>query len=283
MWTLCGVALSVLGISFLIFTAIHFTILNAKLSNDYINVLMACEFGVILINIVCYIMTVNMSIMRSKEEELTYIAQQNEYSRKYAETVNEQYSAICRIRHDMKQYCTVLDSLISKGETANAQEFISQTFDEISQTEFLINVGNVFVNSILNAKLNIAKSKDIEVICSVDKKIGGVNDIDLCSLLGNLLDNAIEAAEQCQTDLRFIELNITCSTDTLNITISNSINMPVLCYNPKLLTTKKDSEHGFGTKTIRAIAEKYNGSIDYFEKNLTFTAKVTLVKNEKLI
>lgn len=42
-----------------------------KLSNDYINVLMACEFGVILINIVCYIMTVNMSIMRSKEEELT--------------------------------------------------------------------------------------------------------------------------------------------------------------------------------------------------------------------
>lgn len=275
--------LSVLGISFLIFTAIHFTILNAKLSNDYINVLMACEFGVILINIVCYIMTVNMSIMRSKEEELTYIAQQNEYSRKYAETVNEQYSAICRIRHDMKQYCTVLDSLISKGETANAQEFISQTFDEISKTEFLINVGNVFVNSILNAKLNIAKSKDIEVICSVDKKIGGVNDIDLCSLLGNLLDNAIEAAEQCQTDLRFIELNITCSTDTLNITISNSINMPVLCYNPKLLTTKKDSEHGFGTKTIRAIAEKYNGSIDYFEKNLTFTAKVTLVKNEKLI
>ena len=116
----------------------------------------------------------------------------------------------------------------------------------------------------------------MEPIFQVGK--GGISEV-----LIEQLDNAIEAAEQCQTDLRFIELNITCSTDTLNITISNSINMPVLCYNPKLLTTKKDSEHGFGTKTIRAIAEKYNGSIDYFEKNLTFTAKVTLVKNEKLI
>lgn len=270
--------LSLLGISFLIFAAIHITILNSEISVNYVNVLMACEFGIILINIVCYVITVNMSIMRTKEEELTYIAQQNEYSRKYAETVNEQYGAVCRIRHDMKQYCAVLDALISSGENDKAREFISQTNNEISQTEVLIDVGNVFVNSILNAKLSSAKTKGIEVICSVDKKIDGVSDTDLCSLLGNLLDNAIESAEQCLSDMKLIELSITSTSDTLNITVTNSIISPVLNDNPKLLTTKNSSGHGFGTKTIQAIAEKYNGSVDFYEKELTFTSRVTLNK-----
>ena len=104
----------------------------------------------------------------------------------------------------------------------------------------------------------------------------------MCNLLGNMLDNAIEAAQECKTEKRSIELNISSLSNRLIVIVRNSINHTILSENPNLVTSKHDkSEHGYGIKTIKSITEKYDGTIDFFEENLTFVFRVELRKYNK--
>lgn len=278
-WTLI---LSVFAVSFLIFAAIQIVIINRIISESNLILLMLSELGLILINIICLYITANLSETHKREENLLVEIKQNEYTQKYARAVKEQYEQTRRLRHDMKQYCTVLDGLIADKKYDEARELISENYKSISRSEVVVDLGNDFVNSILNAKLTLAKSLGIEVICSVEKELLGIESADLCNLLGNMLDNAIEAAQKCEPEKRSIELNISSVGNRLNITIRNSIGHSVLNENPNLTTSKPDqSEHGFGIKTIKSIAEKYGGTTDFYEENLTFICRVELQKSAK--
>ena len=177
----------------------------------------------------------------------------------------------------MKQSYTVLETLLIENRTSEAIEYIREGRSAISKTEVLVDVGNDFVNSILNSKLGTAKQFGIEVICSSVKDISGINAVDLCTLLGNLLDNAIEAAEQCLPEKRLIEVKITDSNGKLIIQVTNSIKCSVLNVNSELISTKNNPlEHGFGVKSIWLIAKKYSGTVNYFEEDGTLSCQVML-------
>ena len=275
-----GLVLSVLGISFVAFAAVHITAIDKALPDDKVNLLMITELGILLINIVCWYMTVDLSKRRKREEELLIVNRQNEYAHRYSQTVKAQYDETRRLRHDMKQYSTVLSKLIADQKYGDAQELISQNYKNIVASEMVVDVGNDFVNAILNAKLQTAKSCGIGVICSAEKNISGIEAADLCNLIGNLLDNAIEAAQKCALEKRSIEFNMSVSGNHLSITVRNSIVSPVLADNPKLLTTKAEkSEHGFGLKTVEIIVKKYNGTTDFYEEGLTFSCHIILKTN----
>ena len=278
-WTLI---LSVFVVSFLIIAAIQIVIINRILCESNLILLMLSELGLILINIICLYITVNLSETHKREEMLIVEKKQNEYTQKYAQTVKEQYEQTRRLRHDMKQYFTVLDELIAEEKYDEARQLISENYKNISRTEVVVDVGNDFVNSILNAKLTLAKSHGIDVICSVEKDLSGIESADLCNLLGNMLDNSIEAAQKCEPPKRSIELNISAAGNRLNITVRNSVFCSVLKENPNLLTSKPNkSDHGFGIKTIKSIAEKYGGTTDFYEENMTFVCRVELQKTAK--
>lgn len=276
-----GLIISVLGISFVTFAAIHITAISYNSAFNSL-LLMIAELGIILINVVCWYITVNLSKSNKRKEELLVLNKQNEYSYQYAETVKEQYEQTRRLRHDMKQYCTVLDGLIADEKYDEARALISENYKNISHSEVVVDVGNDFVNSILNAKLTLAKSHGIDVICSTEKELSGIESADLCNLLGNMLDNAIEAAQKCEPEKRSIELNISSSGNRLNITVRNSVLCSILKENPSLKTSKHDkSEHGFGIKSIKSVAEKYGGTTDFYEENMTFVCRVELQKSTK--
>ncbi len=109
-------------------------------------------------------------------------------------------------------------------------------------------------------------------------KSRGDNEYDLCNLIGNMLDNAIEAAEKVDSGAA-VEVSIFSDKYQLIITVSNSILQSVLRNNSDLKTTKNEtSSHGFGIKSIRAIAKKYDGLVDFYEENITFFCRVILGK-----
>ncbi len=103
--------------------------------------------------------------------------------------------------------------------------------------------------------------------------------MDLCSLLGNVLDNAISASEKCDLNSRLVEVKITAIGSRVIILVKNSIPCSVLKCNPKLSSTKSTpEEHGFGVKTIKSIVEKYNGKVDFYEEGLTFICLAELYR-----
>lgn len=276
-WTLI---LSVLVISFIVIALIHGVLLDPEVSNRFLGTLMAAEFGIIIINILCFYITVNLSETHRREEELIVEKKQIEYGQKYAQDIKEQYEQTRRLRHDIKQYVVTMLSLIRNNKLDAVEELAQKLADDTAKSGTVIKVDNDILNAVLNSKLSYAKSLGIDVFCSVENGITGIEDIDLCNLLGNLLDNAITAAKVCSDEFRLIEVNILTSGNRLIITVKNSIQSSVLNDNPKLKSTKDASkEHGFGIKTIKSIAEKYNGSADFYEENLTFICKIILGKN----
>ena len=276
-----GLILSVLVVSFLIIAVIHIIMLDGE-TDDHNKLLMASELGVVIINILCLYITTNLNETHKREEKLLIEKRRDEYSQKYAQTIKEQYDQTRRLRHDMKQYAASISTLIKSKKYDLAIEFIDKQTENLSKVETVINVENDFINAILNTKLTYAKSQSIDVLCSIEKDVSGIEDMDLCNLLGNLLDNAIRAAEQCNIEFRLIEVKISSVGSRLIMQVKNSIPNSVLSDNPELKSTKQNiSEHGFGIKTIKYIAEKYNGKADFYEEDLTFISRVELYKVTK--
>ncbi|MCM1061636.1 MAG: GHKL domain-containing protein [Eubacterium sp.] len=271
--------LSILGISFFIITVLHVIILSNENKREHIDFLVLSEICIIFINILCLYTTLNLSETHKREEQLVIDQRRSEYSQQYAQMIKDQYEQMRRMRHDMKQYADTMYGLLKTENMKAAKSLVEEQTEILSNIETVINVDNDFLNAILNSKLSVAKLKKIDILCSIENNISGIEDIDLCNLVGNLLDNAITAAEKCEPDSRLIEIKISSSGSKLVVIVRNSIWCSVLSENPKLKSTKENScEHGFGIKTIKYIAEKYDGKADFYEENLTFICKVELRK-----
>lgn len=271
--------LSVLFISTLIIVVINIIILAGDIANSHINLLTASELGIIFINILCLSITSNLNETHKREESLLLDKKRNENSQRYAQSIKEQYDQTRRLRHDLKQYAASMVALIKDKKYDAAEEFAEKQAESLSSVETVVNVENVFINAILNTKLTLAKTKGIDIICSVERNISGIEDIDLCNLLGNLLDNAISAAEKCDLDSRSIEVKISSVGSRVRILVKNSIPCSILNNNIDLKSTKPNpEEHGFGVKTIKSIVEKYNGKVDFYEEGLTFICLTELYR-----
>ena len=273
--------ISVLLISTLSFGVIQTALNEAKLSEETTLMLMMCEIGLFALNIICLYITVSLNNSNRVTEELKLKEQQFKHDVQYAENIRSQYQEIRHIRHDIKQQLTTVSGLQSAGKYDEAQKYISQVTSGIDRIEMFMDVGNDFVNAILNSKLSIAKSKGVEVLCNFSGKVDGINEYDLCNLIGNVLDNAIEAAEGT-VDNAVVEVSLFSDKHKMIFTVSNSISKSVLNSNPELNTTKdKHEPHGFGVKTIKAIAAKYDGNVDFYEENLIFFCRVLLCKQHQ--
>lgn len=234
---------------------------------------------IMLSAITSYYMILSLGNYHRESEELRLFKQQQEFRLESNESVKRQYEETRRIRHDLKQVYAVLSTLLSENKVAESEEYLSRNYSEIESMEILIDVGNDFINAILSSKLNRAKALGITVRCCVDRSLK-FDEADMCVLLGNMLDNAIEACERCAQP-RYVELSIISRGEQYLIEVANSVPDNVLGENAALETTKRNAElHGFGTKSIRQIAEKYDGNVRYFQEGDIFTCEVLLTADD---
>ena len=125
-----------------------------------------------------------------------------------------------------------------------------------------------------NSGLKLAKAykQKIKVIINIISDIDNQASMDLCNLIGNMFDNAIEASQN--SEKRFIYFEISQKNDNLNIFLKNSIDQSVLTSNPHLQSTKKSNNHGFGTSIIKEIAMRHHGIADFYEEDNCFCCNV---------
>ena len=121
----------------------------------------------------------------------------------------------------------------------------------------------------------MARSQKIEFTVCIHKSVKKMDDVDICSVVGNVLDNAIEAELKETEDKREIELYIFWDGQDCVLRVKNYISKAVLCNNPELNTSKTDKKyHGLGTSIIKDTVEKYNGTVDMYEENDMFCCEV---------
>lgn len=235
--------------------------------------------GIILINAVVYYLVVDLGKKNVAVRENEILKLQREYNRQYIANANTEYDLIKKLRHDFKDSYSVIYTLISEEKPDKAMRHIENNIGILSQTEIFVRTNNDIVNAVVNAKLSTAKSFGIDAICLSVMDFDEINDLDLCRLLSNMLENAVTACINSKRDKRQIYLKITADENNFTFNLKNTIDYSVLADNKYLHTTKDmNGEHGYGTKIIRDIAEKYCGRCDFYEEDDLFCCNVVLKK-----
>lgn len=185
-----------------------------------------------------------------------------DYEDKYIDAITERTVEYNKLRHDMKNHFDIVERMINTSHIQEAKDYMEQiSFD---QGEHYVHVNHLVLNYILSNKTKLAKSHGID-LCSViiGKPVTFIADVDYSILVGNLLDNAIEATIEAKEN----EINLCLSfyEDRFVIEVKNCVvDKPK---SKQRLTNKKDkSKHGIGLKNIKDIVEKYNGQ-DVIEVN----------------
>jgi sensor histidine kinase regulating citrate/malate metabolism len=193
----------------------------------------------------------------------------------YYEGLKREQNQVHTLRHDLRNHLSVLQGLLERGEEEKAQDYLQ----ELAQSPALCGVKrlceNEVANVVLSCKLEIMQRKGMTADFAVFLPAQtGISDIDLCSLLGNALDNAIEGAEQAE-DKR-ITLRIRTDKGMLMLRLNNALGAETL-ENDQFVTTKPDKrKHGFGLPGMREIAQHYGGYLEANAHNGSFELVVCL-------
>lgn len=271
------------AISAVLFVLIHSVQIISELTTRQMFYLTVVEAGLSLLNVVCFGMVVRFSKNHMLESENELLKQQIEFREQYAENTRLQEQELRTIRHDMKNSISVIETLMSEGKLESAKNYLKQLREEKLNVSFRLFTENEFVNAIVSTRFSYAAGLGINTFCSSISKFPNISDVDLCNLIGNLLDNAIEACSKCDGEKQ-IEMKIVKKDGKIIITVVNTIKDSVLDKNPGLLTSKLSSKfHGFGIPSIRNIAEKYNGSVDFYEEDGLFHSQVMILEPQKNI
>lgn len=190
--------------------------------------------------------------------------------------LNEVAKELKIMRHDLKHDYLLIESYLISNSYEKIKEIVSSRMGELNEKGYTVNSSNDLINTIINYKLMIANSKNIEVRCKLN--VSGnlyMKDYHLNELLSNLLDNAIE---NCATKNPKIKINIEENV-FLHIEIINNLDVSVLNNNPNLQTNKKGLGHGHGINSIKRIVEEYEGNIKFYEKGLEFYVSIIIPLN----
>lgn len=186
---------------------------------------------------------------------------------------------IKKTEHDLKHHLLSVLGMIEAGDMQYAENYLKSLLYEYETSIFkYISIDNSAVNSILNLKIGRCHANKIDIKIEIESDFSDFSDIDICVLLANLLDNAIEAS--ANVELPKISVSIKNNKNYLCINVRNRINSSILEINKELKTTKNDkSNHGLGTFSISQIVEKYDGMKNYYEQNDYFIADIWLKRN----
>lgn len=175
-------------------------------------------------------------------------------------------------RHDMKNHLILLKDMISTNKNQEAINYINNIYDIVFNITHEIFTGNIAIDSVLNAKLALAKNLNIEVEKTIqvpgDLKL---DPIDSCILFGNIMDNAIEACSRIESGAKKIELFLAYKNNSLICRVINTTDDHVQKEGHIYLSSKKSyNQPGIGLENIFNTVRKYDGTINTEHKNRFF-------------
>ena len=203
-----------------------------------------------------------------------------EYQDKVLKTQRDEVQSIYRImrgwRHDYHNHMQTIKAYLSLGQVKETLTYLDHLEEDLDAIDIAIRTGNVSVDAIVSSKLSVAAKKHIAVDCTAKMpEQVQVTDVDLCTVLGNLLDNAIESCEKVPEEKRFIRLYIGVFKKQLYLSVTNATAESRRKKMNELVSEKKGS-HGFGLRRIDLVAEKYHGFVNRKNEPGVFVTEVML-------
>lgn len=232
-----------------------------------------CVSCIWLMCLIMYFIVQQMSKDNQTKLEYELMKEKEKYSKESMEIIKRSNEELREFKHDLKNYLLPLQEAMEtmpQSEMVKVWEKINQKIEDV---QTLIQTGNSYVDSMINTKITLARSEKVDVKCTILSKMEGIDDLEFCTVFGNLMDNAIEA-ERKVTGKKEIIIFVEEKMGYLRLEIQNKIEKSVLNENSSLNTTKKDtSSHGIGHKSVKRTMEKVGGALKYYETGDLFCAE----------
>ena len=218
-------------------------------------------FGVGIMNVFVYYLINDIVIRDAKLHEKEMLELQVKNQIQMYRSVSENFDIQKRKSHEFKNQILCIEALLKDKEYDRAVDYVSKISKGFFKERNAINTNQVVVNAILNTKYEEAINKHIVFVFKVnDLSNIKMEDEDLVVILANLLNNAIEACENC-IGKKVIKFKFMMEEQMIILSVKNTCNQMIIYHNNEIATTKmiNQDEHGVGIKNIIRIVEKYNG------------------------
>ena len=182
-----------------------------------------------------------------------------------------------RVRHDFRHTLHTLKMLADEKEYDSLNQYLKKYINALPVSHVITYCQNNSVNALLNYLIPIARESavDIRIYINIPEHLP-VTDIDLCSILGNVLENAIDGCKTVSSEKRSVQLSVTTRHDSyLYIVSTNTFDGIVKKEKNQYQTTRKNG-HGIGLSSIQLTVEKYNGTVQFSNDDSRFYVDIMI-------
>ena len=213
----------------------------------------------------------------SRQVDKRLAAYQRELIDTHYQEVETMYRQIRGWRHDYRNHIQTMKVLAASGDMEGIKAYLDELDTDLSTVDTVVKTGNSMADAILNSKISLAKSKEITV--KVDAHIPvelKMSELDLCVIIGNLFDNAIEASLALPPAERMIRVYMDMKNTQLYISFTNLTAGTKLSKVGKGFRTTKGDGHGFGLVRIDNIIERLDGYLSRNSEDGAFTTEILI-------
>ncbi len=194
----------------------------------------------------------------------------------YAEVEN-MYRQVRGWRHDWRNHIQVLASYAELADLESLKTYLKELRIDLDTVDVALKTGNKMTDVILNSKISLAKSRNISVRADAHVPVSlSISEVDLCIVIGNLFDNAIEACMQLPEEKRMIRIYMDMKNTQLYMSFTNTTAQKKQKKEGGLFQSTKGEGHGHGLVRIDTIIERHNGYISRNSEDGAFTTEILL-------
>ncbi len=213
----------------------------------------------------------------SKQMDKRIAAYQRELIETHYAEVENMYKQIRGWRHDYRNHIGVLKAYAATGDLEAIKEYLDELDTDLATVDTVLKTGNAMADAILNSKISLAKSRNIAVKADAHIPVAlKTSDIDLCVIIGNLFDNAIEASMALPEEERKIRVYMDMKNTQLYLSFTNFTAAKKMKKIGKRFPSTKGAGHGLGLVRIDDIVARYDGYLSRNSEDGAFTTEILL-------
>lgn len=198
---------------------------------------------------------------------------EGELLQKYYAEVENMFTKMRGWRHDYRHHIQTMKIHAANGEFEDVVKYLDLLDDDLTNVETVVRTGNRMADAILNSKLSLAAERKIKVKARAEIPVSlTVSELDLCIVIGNLLDNAMEACMELPEEERLIRIYMEMKGSYLYLALTNTA---AGAKQHRFLSTKGEG-HGFGIARVDAIVKKYGGYVTRASEDEAFSTEILL-------
>lgn len=213
----------------------------------------------------------------SKQIDKRIAAYQRELIETHYREVENMYRQIRGWRHDYRNHIQMMKVLAANGDMDALKAYLDELDTDLNTVDTVVKTGNPMADAILNSKISLARSRNIptQVDAHIPVKLK-MSELDLCCIIGNLFDNAMEASMALPEEKRMIRVYMDMRGTQLYISFTNFTAAKKLSKVGKGFKTSKGEGHGFGLVRIDDIVSRYDGYLSRNSEDGAFTTEILI-------